>query len=375
MRSDGVVSLSRYASRSPSLSYSEMRSFGDCRKAWDYRYRQNLEPVREGGEVRVKKLIGEAGHAALKSYYEGQRSLSDLNIRGEEGGRLLKKVNNDLHLWRSFEVERQDLWPEEEERYETVTQLVTEIMIRYHELYQEDRWEVVAIEQHFEIKLPGVRRRFVGYWDLIIKDANGLYWVVDHKWTNRFRNEADLEMDLQIGGYEWAANHLGLEIVGTIYNQIKPMLPAEPELLQSGKGLRQSEITTDYATYAAALDRHGFPHGPYEKFLEKLKGKEFFRRTYINRTPEESVSFYQDMLLRAREMNKKGVPVYRTPNPMNCPNCPFLALCSEESRGREGSVIAELEYQPRTRRSETYMGQENEPEPPIDDGLADFLTR
>jgi MoaA/NifB/PqqE/SkfB family radical SAM enzyme len=227
-------------------------------------------------------------------------------------------------------------------------------MPRYLERYAVNpRWHPKAVEQEFRVKLPGISKEFIAYIDLLAGDVHeGGLWIVDHKWTESFKDPWDLEMDLQIGSYEWLLGELGYDIRGTIYNQILAKKIVPPKLLANGKGLSQDKRQfCDVPTYLEAVERHGFDPDDYTEILAILQQKEFFRETRIYRTPEQTTHFRDEMMLRAKEMSRKAVPIWKSPSSLNCGRCMFRDLCIEQSRGRDIEWLIEAQYVPRERRN------------------------
>lgn len=312
-----------------SVSYSEMRTFTDCRAKWHYTYQRQIE---RDATPDYAPTFGKCGHAAVMAYYRGQ------------------DVRETCQRWLLNEVEKGRMSEENEADYDHIVATVPEIIRRYHDRYARDGWKVLAIEQEFEIALPG-KLRFIGIWDLIVMDQNGHIWIVDHKFPQRgFRKDYELELDLQIGSYEWAAQKLGWPVSGTIYNQFIPKLPKVPEMNKSKPGLSKARITTDYETYHAAILQNGLNPSDYAEQLAYYSDKQFFYRNYVVRSPEEVQNFAAEMMVRAKEMKRKNLPIFKSPSVINCSKCPFKDLCCETSRSRDPEQMIEAMYRPRSRK-------------------------
>lgn len=324
----------RRIDRLPTVSYSEMFTYGVCPKKHHWTYRRNIEPA---AYATPKADLGAAGHYAIEEHWR------------------CNQWDAALDRWLAKQLET-PMWDEDQERFQQVVRDLTEIIPRYLDHYSSDQLTIVPsnVELEFNVKLPRFGVRLNGYWDALAIDPRGGIWIMDHKFISggQFRQPWELEMDLQIGTYEWAARELGIKVQGTIYDQIRAEPPRPPRLLANGKSLSKADIVCDPGTYLAEILRHGFDPADYRDILDKLLAKPFFVREYITRTPAEIDNFERDMLARVKEMRRAKREVYMTPNRINCSSCPFRDLCLDTLKGRDVEAVIATSYQPRTRRSD-----------------------
>jgi hypothetical protein len=222
----------------------------------------------------------------------------------------------------------------------------------YTRRHEEDGLSIVATEKQFDVKLPGFGARLTGFWDALVKDQAGRLWIMDHKFVfnGQFRNEWELDMDLQLGIYHWAALMLGLPVVGTIYNMIRAEAPRMPALLKDGKALSRAAIVTDWHTYKQAIEAHGFNVADYWEMEAKLSTVKFYERHCIDRTSAQVSMFAEDMLQRTIDMRRRNKSIYMTPSRNNCTSCPFRDLCTAKLRNHDLDDYMKTLYRPRTKR-------------------------
>jgi len=136
---------------------------------------------------------GTAGHVALASHYKGEPANKCLD---KARGILAKEAM--LEDWK----------------------LMERVISRYLEWSKtgDEGWEIQDVETRFTIRLG--EDTVIGYIDLLIKDGNGLFWVVDHKFSKTARSPSILDPQTML--YQYAVQKLrGLAIEGAIYNVVR----------------------------------------------------------------------------------------------------------------------------------------------------------
>lgn len=195
-------------SRIKVVSYSEVDTYRQCRLKHQLSYQERWRAEEEAEALTRGTLwhtIMEIHYSACKARREGDR-----RAFGRSKEQIMRLLYDPVT---GAQSEMQEL---------------LEWMYRgYVELYGADpEWEVVAIEQRFEVWLPtarGTRSTFklAGTADLIVRDfsAGGGLWIVDHKTCKNLPKGKDLDMEDQTGIYTWLMRQgLGLDIRGAIYN-------------------------------------------------------------------------------------------------------------------------------------------------------------
>lgn len=307
-----------------SVSWSELKSFQRCPKQWDYKYAQRLVPKKKSRPL----FLGSWIHACLEAYYRGQD--------WHEGHQIFLNEYNKL-----FEEEKLEL----DRKGRPLPKLVEQIMRSYLWYYREDGWQVHAIEQEFEVDtpLPGVSLK--GIIDLIVRDADGLLWVVDHKTTTTIPDaHAFHGMDPQLMLYPWAAKRAwGLDIAGIYYNYVRSRAPTVPRINNDGS-LSRRKIVTDYPTLFTFLKRNGYDPTEFRDQLRPLRKESPFLRRY--RYPRESYvtkEILTDALATAKRIQgtERRIRVITR----DCARmCSYHDLCRAELNGFDTKIMRHTNF-------------------------------
>ena len=329
---------------SENISWSEISAWCTCRQKWYWGYDRKITTKK----LQRAPSVGSCGHAAIAAYR-----------RGEDWDRAIGN-------WLDSELDQQEaMFDEEMEAYQEIVDLIRNIMPRYIDQYEKEdaNFRTIKVEERFEVPVAGTSIKLIGYWDELLMDRDGFYWLRENKFPQqRFRSEEDLELDGQIGTYQWAANRLGYPIVGTIFDQVLAKVPAIPKTNKDGS-LSRAKVATDWATYERTARRNGLDPIDYMEMQEKLADVRFFDRKYIYRPPIEVKLFAQDMRRRIWDVRrKKRRHIYRNESSINCGWCSYRELCLELVKGGDIEEIIEMQYQPKLSREEVKLqnGRRNE---------------
>lgn len=323
------------------ISYSEMETFSSCRQKHFWSYKEGLSPKG----VQAALDFGSAGHAALEAYYT------------QQDWRKALQTWKDAHITHFIE----NALPQSEEddegvelegvSVESIVAIAEQVVDRYILKYgAEDKyWTVLEVEKKFHIPIPNTDYILTGVWDLLIQDAEGRTWLVDHKFpVSAFRDDQALELDAQIGIYQWAAREYGHDTIGFIYNQILAKLPALPKVLATknklnGGKISTSELYTDWETFAQFVTDNGEkPEDYWSGMYPKLSGKRFYDRRYVYRHQTEIENFGKQLQTRIRDMERITPDlVYMEPSKYGCNYCPFKGLCLATLRGEPLAPLVE----------------------------------
>ena len=306
---------------------------------WQYQYEH---PRANNGRLGIEKRkgdrapsVGSCGHEAVSAF-----------IKEEDWE---KAVDN----WFEREIALRPLFDEEIEEYREVTRLVKNIIPRYLDKYKDEKFKPVAVEQELMLPLPGASNTYLRvYIDAIMEDNTGHLWLWEHKFPQKvFRDEDSVELDGQIGTYQYAAHKNGYNVIGTVYNQLLARLPSIPKTNKDGS-LSRAKIYTDWDTYSKAVLDEGKDPADYLEMQEKLQDFEFFKRYYIYRSLKEVKLFARDMQRRIWDLKKKKNHIYMSESAINCRGCSFKELCLERVQGGDVEYLVTLDYIPKLSREE-----------------------
>lgn len=331
----------------PTISYSELNTYSNCRQQWKYIYLDGLRSKIDSEPLS----IGSAGHTCLEAYYKGEDWRKALyEWRDNALSRCISEPEvlpeNELEDEEQFEVATFDL----SEIVNRIEQIMDRYILKWGE--EDKQWEIFAVEEWFEIPIPETEYILVGKWDLILKDNSDRIWLLDSKFPKKtFRDYESLELDDQVGIYQWAAIQKGYDALGFIYNQILAKLPDVPKQNKTknkfGGYTSIAEISTEWETYRLAVIGNGEEHllEQYEmEMVPKLAEKVFFDRKYLYRNETEIESFSQDLLSRIRDFSSSQENIYRQPDKFKCKYCSVREVCKGDLRGDDMSGYIEMHF-------------------------------
>jgi hypothetical protein len=303
---------------------------------WFWRYKMNLEPKR----LSFAPSVGSCGHAAMAAFLQGK----DWRKAAEQWAEDQIKKATDAEMFN------------EPSSFLDMADLIIQVMDRWTAQDPFKGLTFLHVEKKFSIPVCGLKVKLIGFWDAIAQDEDGDLWLVEHKFPQKtFRSEEDLEMDGQIGTYQWAALRSGIHIRGTLFNQILARIPAKPEVNKNGT-LSRTKVYTDWETYKAAVVEAGQDPLDYMDMQAKLADVKFVQRDAIFRDDAEVRAFARDF-----ERGVWDIPsarhFYMCESRVNCQSCSFRELCVERLKGDISWHVENL-YQPRTRREGVPEGEE-----------------
>lgn len=315
------------------VSHSRIRTARRCWKRHDYRYNQRLQRKRKAAPL----LRGTLLHEMIDRFVTN---------------RTAKKKLDPYEVTRKAAKEYRQLFREQREEYgETFIEDIDRIFAGYERTYANDKLIYVESEKEKRIEiLPGVE--FIYIIDKIVKDENGLRWIMDHKSHKNIPNEDARFSDLQLVFYVWAESEQGAPVDGLIWDYLRTKAPTIPEQLKNG-GLSQAKsIATDYHTYYGELRRLGLDPKPYMSFLEELKArgsKDFFQRVKLPTPSKEMIkSVVRDAKETTRQIITMGPDLKARNMTKDCSwDCDFYQLCHAEVRGLDADFVKKTQYEER----------------------------
>ena len=311
------------------LSYSQIKTWKQCRKKWYYKYVEKLEAIQ-----RIHKVeVGKYGHHLLEQYYKGEDWI---------------KASEEYWL----EVTK-DMFQEEMDEFVEVREQAEDMVKRYIDHYdQEGEWRIQAVEEKFRVNIPTFKnspsRSFLrGILDLVVLDETGEMWLVDHKFTgiDLDKYEDGLVMDEQANYYLWALRELldGFAISGIIFNLIKTKTPTVPKVLKNGGLSKAKNIDTTYEVYMQAIEDNGLDPNDYQDILGIIQeaDKQFFKRHKVYRTNYEIDLIGKELYAICQDI-RKGIIYPNTGGYYN--NDPFRELLIMEQKGMDTEFYKEHNF-------------------------------
>jgi hypothetical protein len=320
---------------------SDRTAFKRCRREWDLssHNRQNLEPITGRGPIDLAQAVRDA----LAVYYFPGMWEWDRSI-------VQPLVHQALDRSVRGQTEADD-------------QTLRETLDRGHALLDAyaawaptvDRFTPLRVDTDFEVNVPdpatsgahlmtpaGAEIRYCDRVDLLAIDSEDAYWVIQHRLvTGSWADHDVLQLDERTIAWSWAwpQFYLGMQITGTVYNEIRADAAELDTKVPPPAGHMQVRHRRMYA-------RSGTVSG------ERLdaEGTDTFRRTRIRRGEAELAAAGVDLAAEVRTATSANLEIYPSPAPGVCARCAYRPPCLVLNQG--GEVSAELSRSYRHRAPE-----------------------
>lgn len=349
---------------------SDRGNFKRCRQQWDFssKMRQDYEPIVNAPYFD----FGSAFHAAMQTYYDPKRWTEDREIVALEALAAFHSLCAEQKK-QVLTIRSGGLAIEVEQDFNERRTLGEGMLKHYFKWApNNDRFTPVKAEIEFEVPIPvyhdGVRPWPIGFasnlggnltfhghlvvyqgrLDLIVVDAFGDFWIIDHKTAAALKDISWLTLDDQVTSYCWAMQQLGVKTRGFLYSETAKRFPDEPIVLKNGELSRNKQQDTTYEVYLAALQKGGYDLTAYGDFLEYLKDnpKQFIRRTPIYRSEKELEAQGRRIFLEAIDM-LNDPSIYPNPSAWNCNGCFYRQPCTATQDGSDVQFLLDNLYKKR----------------------------
>jgi len=284
-----------------------------------YDYVQGLEPLKESDPLRRGTFL----HKLLEHHYNPK-----LKVRAT---REAVEDAFDEH-WRLL-VERADEDPERLQDAEDEILMLRRIWIA-HERFMaihDVGWKVLAVEQEFEVPIPGLSETLGGVIDLIIEYKKAT-WIVEHKTGAQPINPAMLNLDSQFSDYFYAGYKiLGKAPAGVIYDYIRTKPPSYPKINQDGT-VSKAKCDTDKHTFIQTLKANNLSLDDYQDRINMLPDHLVSLRHPVSRTKAQLTTFLQE-LIECTSAMQLFTGKYRNDTRDCTWDCAFFDVCTAEYLG------------------------------------------
>ncbi len=308
--------------------------FKRCRQLWDFtsKIRQNYEPVQAAKVLD----FGTAIHAGLEAYYDPQSWKADLATKKAIALGTFLETSRQQKMRVLNRMGSEDLAYELEVDFEERQSLGVS-MLDYYITWAtaNDDFEPIMTEIEFEVPLAD-GLLYQGRIDLVIRNSQGEYGLVDHKTTSQFGSTEWLDIDDQVSSYLWAIRkEMGIDAKFIIYNELRKAVPERPRLLKNGRLSVDKSANTTYEMFMASVRELGHSEAWYTDYLEFLRTspKQFIRRTLVRKSPEALDIVRKNVEAEASDMINNPA-IYPTPGLFNCQGCSFLQPCMLKQNGQ-----------------------------------------
>jgi hypothetical protein len=344
------------------VSAQERAAFKRCRRQWDFgsAQRQNLQAV---GPSPVD--LNQAIRGALAVYYYP--------------GMWDWESHIVLPLVRKAFMRTMAAAAPSPQRTEDVD-LGTDLLERYFAWAPSvDDFSPLKIETDVEALVPDIREPDRGLLTgdglavlyaeriaLLAVDAADEYWVVTHQVVREWQDLESMLLDeaMVAACWAWEQTYLGMEIAGTIHNEIRragpdvlAQVPAQTRTGRPGRGGHDQNEPSGGGRSIPQLQRPARRESrPVIEDRVEQETAGVLRRTRIRRSRPEIETTRMQIGAEVLEMLDPDLRLYPTPSAQHCPRCVFVAPCLTmiegadpvlelASRFRRGPAVAT--YEPR----------------------------
>jgi len=302
----------------PLLTASEIKCFDRCPQQWWWGYRCGL---KGRGKPADALWFGTGVHYALAEWY------GEAYNRGPEPDRTFAGwVGDEVREIKGNLTDRDREWFDEPAYYDA-KDLGMAMLGHYLDEYGDDEdWEIIAIEQPFELDLERdgyIIATLAGCIDgAFIDHSDGNIYGLENKTAGSIKT-VHLPLDVQ-GGIYFAANTLTLRAQGIIgakeslhgimYNFLRKSPPDKRPRNSGGAYLNKDNT------------------------VSKRQPPPAFVREPIDRQPREVGNILRrvtDKAVIMQGMRDGSIPITKNITDM-CPYCPFYTMCLLHERGGKG---------------------------------------
>ncbi|MFG1791713.1 hypothetical protein [Nocardia sp. NPDC049149] len=228
-----------------------------------------------------------------------------------------------------------------------------------------DRFSPIRVETDFDAVVPdpaaperglvgpgGGGIHYTGRIDLLAIDAHDRYWIVRHRVLDEPFPPTEqllLDEDSVTGCWAWSRFYDGMEVAGTIYNELSasPSGVPMPQAERRRGGIPQHEPSG--GGRGVSSPRRAYVRGRPAESTERIDQTERdgLRRTVIRRDAAEIRSAGAQLAAEVLDMISVDVRVYPNPVPAHCSACAFVAPCLAVHDGRPVEPLLASDYRPR----------------------------
>jgi hypothetical protein len=326
----------------PSLSYSDLQSFGRCPKQYHYRAILRIQPKRKSAALRE----GAAIHLVMQRVALGE-NLDDVIFQ------MANEVNANPTLF-----------ADEAEEQTEMLKRVGRIVDGYYE-YWDDDWTVLHVEEQFTIRLENIMRDITFTPDLVVKDRYDNVWILDHKSTNSLPDAGVPFADLQALLYFAGVKAVYPECKGFYFDYLRKKEPTQPRLNKTHNeeskafgyyfvnNLKSIDTTYEvlrdflFELHPALLEEPSHK----ARLAELYDNNRFYYRDQLVVTDVQVRNVLGDVvkqvnLIQAADETDSYPRVFQRDGVLSCERCNYYRICQAELLGWDVDRIQSEEYEP-----------------------------
>lgn len=233
-----------------------------------------------------------------------------------------------------------------EERVEMgdIPKMVRELLENYFYFYEDEEFEFVTNELHFELPLTK-DITIEGYIDAVVKDGRNKLWTKEYKTYSRMPDREFLVFNNQAAIYIWAMHELGYEPEGMMWDILKAKEPTKPVITKKTKQLSLAKLDSTPYTVEKGIRELGLDPKKYRDFIDSHNYDGYFLRHQIRLNKNVVNSIMEDTISTAVEIMEKGDTLKDRNLSRDCSWCSYKGICQAELMGLDTDYIIEHEYE------------------------------
>jgi putative RecB family exonuclease len=182
---------------SPHLSSSSVNDYIECGLLYKFGRIDRLPMEFKSDALE----FGSAIHLTLAEFYQFKMVGDTLS---------LKAVQESFETnWRLLAEGRDDIRYSEGKDFETLLREGKELLAAWHEKIPKDDFRILAIEEAFTFRIPGLPIPIIGATDLVEEDASGAIIITDFKTSGRAYSVDEVDKNPQMTIYQMAFKRNG----------------------------------------------------------------------------------------------------------------------------------------------------------------------
>lgn len=306
-----------------SISHSRVDAYLSCRRKEYYGYHRKLQRV----ETSTGLALGSAGHEALSVLYRFVLA-AGTSLKAQRSAYSAAVAE----MWKFVNQLYKDGFEDSDRR--APLRLILEKYLQ-REPFIDRSWSddkrqylIMAVEKEFNLEYdPENGGQYPFIIDLIVRDPEKRFVVVDHKFVYDFYKYEATELMPQIPKYIGALRALGYKVAAYgFYNMIR----TRPDT-KAGRPVDEWTFNMDIPVSGQRVQR---------SFQEQV---------------DAALELEELETLDEETRDRKA---WRVGNSMICNGCPFKELCSTELRGGNVEVLLRSEYKVKDKRAHIEVSEE-----------------
>lgn len=333
------------------MSWSQVQTYLTCPKKFEYRYIDNLEPVRfdETKPMYLGSVFHDAMASVLRDYAVNSNTSLDHLVRVARDAielyvsRFEDTDSIGLDVLGEYDIEFK---PSDvaEKAFEIVVSLLYEFDLSNYVVVNDPSTGEPMVEYALDVPIPEYNDiRFIGYIDAVMYNKiTGRTEIIDWKTTRSLKDASSMQLHGQMAVYAYfLRQQTGINAEVQSMVQVASTPPRKPEMTKSGM-MSRANIRTTWETYRRALLKNNLNPDDYLDMRNKLIDTEFVRKLELYRNQDTLVNFVKEFIAGAHQA-RNSIVYPRVINSFSCDRCTFSRICLAylHNHDVDGTLVAE----------------------------------